>query len=317
MITFAPNILAIDYLTLTKQLTPELKSKAIDFLEQGYQRMLKYRHDDGSFSAFGKTDLSGSTWLTAYVVKYFRRAERYIDVDESVIDKALSFVVSKQEVNGTFREDGVIFHKDLQGGTGSGIAFTSHVAEVVLENIETYPQYQTILDNAILYVENNYDPNDAYSLAIASYLLYEANNENEAVLFQHLSNQAIKTTQFVYWLVHQASQSISSLDIELNAYGLLILNQIPQLYPDGFKVLQWLISQQNSKGGFFSTQDTVIALEAICKFSAKFLSQASDLVVTITPDVGTNIEASVNSNTSLMNQNFQVSYFKLIEILVK
>lgn len=41
MITFAPNVLVLDYLTLTNQLTNEIKTKAVNFLEKGYQRMLK------------------------------------------------------------------------------------------------------------------------------------------------------------------------------------------------------------------------------------------------------------------------------------
>jgi len=28
----------------------------------GYQRELNYKHDDGSYSAFGKSDESGNTW---------------------------------------------------------------------------------------------------------------------------------------------------------------------------------------------------------------------------------------------------------------
>ena len=28
----------------------------------GYQRELTYKHDDGSYSAFGKNDDSGNTW---------------------------------------------------------------------------------------------------------------------------------------------------------------------------------------------------------------------------------------------------------------
>jgi hypothetical protein len=32
-------------------------------METGYQQELTYRHPDGSFSAFGTNDPSGSTWL--------------------------------------------------------------------------------------------------------------------------------------------------------------------------------------------------------------------------------------------------------------
>lgn len=47
----------------TNQLSPAIESKALRYLETGYQQELTYRHADGSFSAFGKSDPSGSTWL--------------------------------------------------------------------------------------------------------------------------------------------------------------------------------------------------------------------------------------------------------------
>jgi hypothetical protein len=34
-------------------------------MEKGYQQELTYRHSDGSFSAFGSNDDSGSTWFVA------------------------------------------------------------------------------------------------------------------------------------------------------------------------------------------------------------------------------------------------------------
>lgn len=48
----------------------------------GYQRELLYRRDNGSFSAFGNADESGSTWLTAFVLKSFAQARTYIQVSQ-------------------------------------------------------------------------------------------------------------------------------------------------------------------------------------------------------------------------------------------
>jgi len=42
----------------------------------GYQRELTYQRNDGSFSAFGKRDPSGSMWLTAFVAKSFQKARQ-------------------------------------------------------------------------------------------------------------------------------------------------------------------------------------------------------------------------------------------------
>jgi hypothetical protein len=47
----------------TNQLTQVIEGKALKYMETGYQQELTYRHSDGSFSAFGSSDPSGSTWL--------------------------------------------------------------------------------------------------------------------------------------------------------------------------------------------------------------------------------------------------------------
>lgn len=44
------------------QLSEDLQGRARRHLETGYQHQLSFRHDDGSFSAFGMRDESGSTW---------------------------------------------------------------------------------------------------------------------------------------------------------------------------------------------------------------------------------------------------------------
>lgn len=62
MLNFVPNIVVLDYLTNLNQLTPEIEGKTKKYMESGYQRELTYKHDDGSYSAFGKSDKSGSTW---------------------------------------------------------------------------------------------------------------------------------------------------------------------------------------------------------------------------------------------------------------
>lgn len=41
-------------------------------LHAGYQRELNYKHDDGSYSAFGKSDDSGNTWFVPNFLLLFR-----------------------------------------------------------------------------------------------------------------------------------------------------------------------------------------------------------------------------------------------------
>lgn len=134
MVHFVPNIVILNYLKATNRLNPDIVKKAVKYTEKGYQRQLTYRHDDGSFSAFGKSDKSGSTWLTAFVAKSFRQALPYVDVDESVIDAALQWLSGVQKADGGFPELGVVSHKEMQGGSNQGIALTAYTLSAFLEN---------------------------------------------------------------------------------------------------------------------------------------------------------------------------------------
>lgn len=96
MLNFVPCIVAINYLKNTGQLTKTIENKALNFMEIGYQRELTYKHPDGSFSAFGKSDDSGSTWLTAFVVRSFLQAKGHIMVEDNVVNEALDWLKDKQ-----------------------------------------------------------------------------------------------------------------------------------------------------------------------------------------------------------------------------
>lgn len=125
MLNFVPNIVILDYLRTTNQLTPAVEMKATTFMNAGYQRELSYKHEDGSFSAFGKRDKSGSTWLTAFVARSFIQASKYIQVEQRIINEALNWLSRIQAANGSFTEVGNVLSAEIQGGSGKGMAIFS------------------------------------------------------------------------------------------------------------------------------------------------------------------------------------------------
>ena len=46
---------------------------------------LRYQRSDGSYSAFGDRDKSGSTWLTAFVLKSYAQARPYHNVSKILL----------------------------------------------------------------------------------------------------------------------------------------------------------------------------------------------------------------------------------------
>ncbi|GFS48629.1 murinoglobulin-1 [Nephila pilipes] len=114
MVKFTPNYLVLDYLKDIGKLTDSIKNKAIRNLNTGYQRELNYRHNDGSFSAFGETDKEGSMFLTAFVLRSFYTAQKYIAIDDNVIRSMQKWICDRQQTDGCFPNVGKIIDRGLQ-----------------------------------------------------------------------------------------------------------------------------------------------------------------------------------------------------------
>lgn len=180
MLNFVPNIVILKYLKVVGQLKSNIERKIKSYTEKGYQRELTYRHGDGSFSAFGKSDKSGSTWLTAFVAKSFRQAASFIDVDENIIDDALKWLSKKQNNDGSFSEVGTVSHKAMQGGSGKGVALTAYVLTAFLENRDVETTYDDTINKAIEYVTKSLETqHDIYALAVAAYAMQLAEHPNK------------------------------------------------------------------------------------------------------------------------------------------
>ncbi|KFB45614.1 AGAP008366-PA-like protein [Anopheles sinensis] len=178
MLNFVPCIVVLDYLSACGRLSAEIEAKAKKYMEVGYQRELTYRHANGSFSAFGQSDEKGSTWLTAFVAKSFQQAAKYVTIDMAIIDQAFEWLGKVQAKDGSFPEVGTVYHKDMQGGAGSGIALTAYTLGAFLEIVknENFDQkYTKTVETALDYIKSNIKKqDDIYAYALAGYVLEKA-----------------------------------------------------------------------------------------------------------------------------------------------
>nr|XP_025045544.1 alpha-2-macroglobulin-like [Pelodiscus sinensis] len=106
MVQFALNIYTLQYLEKSGQLSPEIRDKAQGFLQSGYQRQLRYKRKDGSYSKHRKSDPTGNSWLTAFVLKSFGQARPYISIDEKHVNRSLRWLQRHQLESGCFRSVG-------------------------------------------------------------------------------------------------------------------------------------------------------------------------------------------------------------------
>ncbi|KAG2469586.1 A2ML1 protein, partial [Polypterus senegalus] len=281
MLLFAPNIYILRYLEATGQMTEQIKAKAIRFMESGYQRELNYKHTDGSYSAFGNSDESGNTWLTAFVMKSFGSARRFIFIDPAHISDAKKWLGKHQQENGCFRNVGKLFHSGMK---------------------------DFILKNSLSCLRSSLNTvTDVYTKILLSYMFTLARDEiARSSLLSFMDKVAVKEDGFLHWERSGSGEKISSVQVEMTSYVLLsLLSGLPL---PGFdltyasSIVQWLFRQQNSYGGFSSTQDTVVALQALALYASQTYKPDGSSTVTISTSQGFQAQFHLDQSNRLLYQ---------------
>ncbi|XP_074444944.1 alpha-2-macroglobulin-like protein 1 [Larus michahellis] len=307
MVHFAPNVFITRYLEETGQLTPEIKQKAIGYLESGYQRQLLYKHTDGSYSAFGEGSEPGNTWLTALVLKTFSQAQDFIHIDEQNIKDAASALIKSQTPSGCFKSVGKLFNNGLMGAVEEGLGMSSAIITALIHS--GMPRSDPVVWKALKCIRDlvNADTGtyNLYSLALAANAFAVAGDKAlRQKILKRLDKAAIISDDQIFWSQQSKQEEDSlywyrapSVDVELTSIILMAHLSKSSLSSDEIRkasqIVSWLTKQQNPYGGFASTQDTVVALEALALYATKTFSKD-----------GPDLQASLSSEG--FNQNIRV-----------
>lgn len=325
MLDFVPNVVVLDYLKRANRLSSAVQGKALRNLEDGYQRELTYKRDDNSFSAFGNTDKSGSTWLTAFVLKSFAQAAPYTVIDPKVLENATAWLVGRQQGDGSFDEPGEIIYKPMQSGAGSGAALTAYVLIALLENKakQTHPDVVQAAEAYLL--KELRTTSDPYVVSLVTYALHLSGHSAQNGAFQKLFSLATREDDTIHWkdpaLAINTTDKQSDYffkpsfkDVEMTSYALLTLTERGDI-GSAIPVMRWLVSKQNENGGYSSTQDTVIGIQALARLAARVVSQTIAVDASVKYGDGRSRLLRINSGNALVLQRLELpSDLKYVEI---
>jgi len=315
MIVFAPDVFITKYLEASGQVKPEVMAKAEMLMITGYQRELTYRHSDGSFSAFGEQDEQGSLWLTAFVLKSFAQAKDLIYIDPSILDEARAWITGHQNRDGSFDAVGFVHHQEMMGGLSGKDALTAYVAIALMQAGD-----KAAASQAVSYLETRLgEIEDAYTTALVTYALELGDSPRKAEAYEKLMALAKEDENGLYWGDDIAPLPLESkiapdrfsphpqqtAAIEATGYATLALVTRGDML-NASRAAKWLVSKRNAFGGFGSTQDTVVALEALTEFGSGSRADI-DLKIKVESTDGTR-------ELSLRKENFDV--LQIVEVPV-
>ncbi|KAM8819938.1 alpha-2-macroglobulin-like protein 1 [Eudromia elegans] len=298
MVMFAPNIFILQYLKKIKHLVPEIEDIALEFLKTGYQRQLLFKHKDGSYSAFGKADTQGNTWLTAFVARSFGQASSHIYINQRHVQDALLWLQKHQLPSGCFQSVGKLFNNDLKGGVDDSLSLTAYITAALLElHLE---KNDTMLDNALRCLKDAaVNETSLYVKALMAYVFTLTKNME---MRQQLLDELEKETAGLF-SSHSSKRESSSSMIEIVAYILLAHVSKPNVTINETmmsKLVHWLSKQRNAFGGFASTQDTVVSLQALAQYAALIPHEIRDVKVIVKSEDASPLEFHVHRNNKFI-----------------
>ncbi|XP_053713564.1 complement C3-like [Synchiropus splendidus] len=279
MIGMTLPVIATLYLDRTNQWEDVGLSKrdeALQHIETGYTHELKYHKNDGSFAVFEEHS-SGSSWLTAYVVKVFSMAERLIQVKKNYICDAVKYLIlTAQQPDGMFKEIGTVIHGEMIGDVKGGDSDASMTAFVLVALQESHRHCNAsigslpgAIEKSITFLEKRLPSlTNPYAVAMTSYALANEGKLQKDVLFRFAA--ADRT--------HWPTPKGHVYSLEATAYALLALVKV-KAFEEAKPIVRWFSQQKKVDGGFGSTQATIIVYQAVSEYWANAREPQYDLKV--------------------------------------
>ncbi|KAK2881129.1 hypothetical protein Q8A67_018397 [Cirrhinus molitorella] len=307
MAILSPNIYILQYLENTEQLTSAIRERTTGFLKSGYQRQLNYKHFDGAYSAFGHG--AGNTWLTAFVLRSFGKAQKYIFIDPKIIQSAKEWLISRQDSDGCFIQEGTLFNNRMKGGVNDNVTMTAYITASLLE-LETPITDPVVTEGFSCLRSIIEDVKNTYTTALLAYTFSLARDtDTRQLLFKKLEDIAISHGSHLHWSQSASDDDSDSLAVEISSYVLLAVLSTDSVTTADLvfanRIVSWLVKQQNAYGGFSSTQDTVVALQALSLYATKVFSSDGSSTVTV-HSAGDTHHFDVNQDNKLLYQEKQL-----------
>lgn len=314
--SWIPNIAAVKYLTAINKLTLDYKTNSQTYLSTGYQQLLGRKQSDGSYSLWGETGTK-SIWLTSYVAKLLSHVKELVAINDKHIIDALNFVKGKQEKDGSFPEN-VQNYYYMKTKTQQGVPLTAFVAIAFLENKPYRAQYQTVIDKALSYVDSKVAQlQDNFAIAISCYALALQEHPSTNSFLDDLKLNSIRTDDKMYWYREIKTFSTSespSVNVEIAAYAIMAFVTAGRTI-EAVPIMNWLMTQRSTAGGFYSTTDTVVGLQALSMIAIELYTANVNINIKLAYEKDKEASFVVNQENALDLQSKELEkYARIIRI---
>jgi hypothetical protein len=278
-----PNLLILDYLKETDRAHPEVARKAQEMLGRGYQKLTSFecmntsKNQREGFEWFGGTAPAHEA-LTAYGLMQFRDMARVHDVDKAMMERTRTYLMSRRDGKGSFLRN----PKALDSfGRAPDHITNAYIVWALTEGNSS--DDLTLELNAL--GEQAKNSTDPYFLALVANAFLNREKNEAAIAYL----QKLVELQKSDGRLEATATSITGSggrDLQIETTALTVMAWLKAKRPDQFnvatqKAVNWIGQQRGGRGGFGSTQSTILTLKALIAYAKanKKTAEAGELVL--------------------------------------
>lgn len=258
-----PNIMVLQYLKASGKSNPDIESKAMDYIKEGYKRLISYETSEGGFEWFGHTPPHET--LTAYgILEFTEMKQLYNGVDQKMIDRTVNWLLGRKDGKGGFKKSDKGYDSFASSPSDVANAYIVYALSEAKIEASLELEYNSTYKDAL-------HSNDSYKMALLAMASHNlGNQENFNVLIKKIKANISEYRFNGLPVQNTITRSYGdSKTIETTALTLLALMRENQ--PDDTliaKGIEYLVSKR--KGGTFgSTQATVMALKVLINYTVQ------------------------------------------------
>lgn len=292
-----PNLLVLDFLRSSGTSLPEVESRALTYLEDGYKKLSAYECKSGGFDWYGRDP--GHEGLTAYGLMEFTDMSRVFAVDKPMLARTTDWLRSRRNGKGGWNMN------PNTHGWQNNVVLEAYMAWAVAE-AGVGKDFGPEIDQAYRSAVQSDDP---YCLALlANALLILQDSRGEILLAKLCEKQGADgawagKTQSVFY-----SQG-AALSIEATALATMALMKKGSHHDRVEQAMGFILKSKNEYG-FGNTQSTVLALRALVQHAkARKDNKESGTLVVMVDGKKVGEQAFTSSQTNALEIKGLEKYF--------
>ncbi len=265
-----PNLLVLDLLRNTQQNRADAEKRALGYLADGYKKLTAYECKSGGFDWWGRDPAHEG--LTAYGVLEFTDMARVFEVDKTMIDRSVKWLLSRKNGKG-----GWTLNPQASHGWQNDAVLDAYICYALAE-----AGYGKEISSEIEQIySSDSAKNDVYTQALLANTFLAMDDKNRAKsLINNILQQQMKDGSFegkTHSVFHSYGKGFTIKTTALVALALMKMGDNENVLA---KAINYIV-QSKSEYGYGNTQSTVMALKALCNYARLQKQDAADGTIAI------------------------------------